>query len=182
MGDIIIFNFIFNKVKNRQVNKFNNLLCKKEGNITWEASLATRATMEVASSLQAGSPFARTALLPRKPAQSTLTACLPGKAALTALFPRKEAILPLLTQVILGLRQVTTLLTQAILGLRQVTTHFLPKQAGNTLSHDSTASQEASVACPNSTPSREGSTNSTISQEGSNSPLLTQVILAQVTA
>ena len=33
----------FNKVKNRQVNKRNNLLCKKEGNITWEASQATRA-------------------------------------------------------------------------------------------------------------------------------------------
>ena len=43
--------FRFNKVKTRQVIKFNNLLCKKEGNITWETSQATRV---IASSLQAG--------------------------------------------------------------------------------------------------------------------------------
>ena len=30
--------FRFNKVKNRQLNKFNNLVCKKEGNITWVTS------------------------------------------------------------------------------------------------------------------------------------------------
>ena len=46
----------FKKVKSRQVNKFNNLLCKKEGNITWEASPATRAIPQASvSSSQAGS-------------------------------------------------------------------------------------------------------------------------------
>ena len=43
--------FRFNKVKSRQVNKFNNLVCKKEWNITWETSQSTRV---IASSLQAG--------------------------------------------------------------------------------------------------------------------------------
>ena len=43
--------FRFKKVKNRQVIKFNNLVCKKEGNITWEIPQSTRAT---ASSSQAG--------------------------------------------------------------------------------------------------------------------------------
>ena len=43
--------FRFNKDKNRQVNKFNNLVHKKEGNITWETSQSNRA---IASSLQAG--------------------------------------------------------------------------------------------------------------------------------
>ena len=38
--------FRFNKVKNRQVNKFNNLVHKKEGNITWETS---QSTMVIAS-------------------------------------------------------------------------------------------------------------------------------------
>ena len=43
--------FRFNKVKSRQVNRFNNLVCKKEGNITWETSQSNRV---IASSLQAG--------------------------------------------------------------------------------------------------------------------------------
>ena len=46
---------------------------------------------------------------------SALTAILPGKAGLTVLFPSKEAIPPLLTQAILGLRQVTAqLLPRAV--------------------------------------------------------------------
>ena len=49
--------FRFNKGKSRQVNKFNNLLCKKEGNITWETPQATRATRVIASSLQVGRHF-----------------------------------------------------------------------------------------------------------------------------
>ena len=173
----------FNKVKSRLVNKFNNLLHKKEGHITWEASQGTRAIRVVTISLQAGRqpPFPGTVLLPRKPVQSMLTALLPGKAAPTVIFPRKEAIPPLLTHTILGLRQVTAafllrqlgrqatpfprtallprkpaqstltallpgkamltalfprkeailpLLTQAILGLRQVTAQILPRQSG----------------------------------------------------
>ena len=75
----------FNKVKNRQAIKFNNLVCKKEGNISWETLQSTRVT---ASSSQAGRQaltFPRTALLPRKPAQSSLIAIPPGKA-----FPRRE--------------------------------------------------------------------------------------------
>ena len=67
-------------------------------------------------------------------------------------------------------RSNSPLLTQAIIGLRQVTTQFLPRQAGNPLSQDSTASQEASAVPPNSTPSSEGSTNNAISQKGSNPP------------
>ena len=43
--------FRFHKVKNRQVIKFNNLVCKKEGNITLEAPQSTRVTV---SSSQAG--------------------------------------------------------------------------------------------------------------------------------
>ena len=43
--------FRLNKVKSKQVNKFNNLVCKKEGNITKETSQSTRV---IASSLQAG--------------------------------------------------------------------------------------------------------------------------------
>ena len=90
--------------------------------------------------------------LPRKPAQSPLTALLPGKV-----IPGKEAI-PLLPN-------------QATLVLRQVTTQFLPRQAvsqaGNTLLQDNMASQEASVVSPYNISSREGSVNSTISQEGS---------------
>ena len=79
--------FRFNKVKNRQVITFNNLVCKKEGNITWETLQSIRVT---ASSLQAGRQpptFPGTVLLPRKPAQSALIAIPPGKA-----FPRREAI------------------------------------------------------------------------------------------
>ena len=34
----------FNKVKDRQVRKFNNLLSKKEGNITWQSSQVTPTT------------------------------------------------------------------------------------------------------------------------------------------
>ena len=61
----------FNKVKSRQVNKFNNLLHKKEGNITWEASQTTRATRIVASSSQTDRhPFPGTVWLHRKPAWS----------------------------------------------------------------------------------------------------------------
>ena len=44
--------FRFNKVKSRQVNRFNNLVCKKEGNITLETSQSNRV---IASSSQAGS-------------------------------------------------------------------------------------------------------------------------------
>ena len=47
---------IFNKVKNRWVNKYINLLCKKEGNITWESYPATKATPKASvSHSQAGS-------------------------------------------------------------------------------------------------------------------------------
>ena len=62
--------FKFNKVKSRQVNMLNNLVCKKGGNITWVTSQSTRV---INSSLQKGrqaSPFPRTVWLPRKPAQS----------------------------------------------------------------------------------------------------------------
>ena len=41
----------FNKVKNRQVNKFNKFVCEKQGNITWETLQSTRV---IASFLQAG--------------------------------------------------------------------------------------------------------------------------------
>ena len=43
--------FRFNKVKSRQVNTFNNLVCKKERNITWKTSQSNRV---ITSSLQAG--------------------------------------------------------------------------------------------------------------------------------
>ena len=48
--------------------------------------------------------------------QSALTTLPPGKAVLTVLCPRKEAIPPLLTQIILGLRQVTAQLLSRQLG------------------------------------------------------------------
>ena len=48
---------------------------------------------------QAGTPYPRTALLPRKPVRSALTALLPGRPAPTMLFPGKEAIPPLLRQI-----------------------------------------------------------------------------------
>ena len=60
--------FRFNKVRSRQVNKFDILLFKREGNITWETPQATRA---IASSSQAGrqaSPLPRPVWLPTKPA------------------------------------------------------------------------------------------------------------------
>ena len=82
----------FNKVKSRQVNRFNNLGHKKEGNIIWEASQATRATP------QAVTPFPRTGLLFSKPAQSALISLSPRKTVLTALTPRevlsRTALLP----------------------------------------------------------------------------------------
>ena len=96
----------------------------------WEASQATRAARVVARSLQTGRqapPFPGTAQFPRKPVQFPLTALLPGKAALTVLSPRKEAIPPLLTQVILGLRQVTVQLLPRQLGTQPGL--GLPRQA-----------------------------------------------------
>ena len=60
----MIGEFRFNKVKNRQVIKFNNLVCKKEGNIAWETPQSTRVA---ASSLQAGRqapPFPRREAIP----------------------------------------------------------------------------------------------------------------------
>ena len=75
-----------NKVKSRQVKKFNNLICKKEGNITSKASQATRAIP------QAVTPFPRTGLLPKKPTQSGLISLSPKKTVLTTLTPRE--ILP----------------------------------------------------------------------------------------
>ena len=67
------------------------------------------------------------------------------------------------------------LLTQAILGLRQVTAQLLPRQLGRQASRqhlpwDSTTYQEASMVHSYSTPSWDGSANNAISQEGSNSP------------
>ena len=41
-------------VKDRQVRKWNHLLNKKEGNITWQSTLATRASPQTAGNSQAG--------------------------------------------------------------------------------------------------------------------------------
>ena len=120
--------FRFNKVKNRQVNKFNNLVHKKEGNITgvlvnslqagrqagtnppWDSmSSQVASTVPHNSTLQGRSfpggkqfpgklqfsffsgrqvtPFPGTVRLPKKPAQSPLTALPPGKV-----LSRREAI------------------------------------------------------------------------------------------
>ena len=53
----------FKKVKERQVSKFNNLLNKKEGNITWQNSqvtLAARASTQAANRQATLAPAART--------------------------------------------------------------------------------------------------------------------------
>ena len=114
----------FNKVKKRQVRKFNHLLNKKEGNITWETTPATRTSPQASGKSQAGSrqvpPFPRTTLLPRKPTLSVLTAVLPRKVALVASIPRKEAISLPLTQATIGTQSGLGLPRQTVLFLRQI--------------------------------------------------------------
>ena len=106
----------FNKVKSRQVNKLNNSLSKKEGNITWESSQATRATPQAVILLpqdrtasqeastvhpnitlswedsansadsQGGPPQDSTAS--QEASMAPITTLLPRKLALTGLIPR----------------------------------------------------------------------------------------------
>ena len=57
---------------------------------------------------------------------------------------------------------------------RQVTAKFIPRQSGTPLPQDHMASQDASSASPNSTPSREG-----LSQEGSNSQVGNSLVSSQ---
>ena len=133
--------FRFNKVKSRQVNKFNNLVHKKEGNITWETSQSNRV---IASSSQTdrqagrqSPPFPGTALLPRESTQ-------PPNSTLSREGLSQEG----------SNSQASNSLVSAQAG----------RLASNPLPSDSTASQEASTASPNNTPSGEG-----LSQKGNNS-------------
>ena len=84
--------------------------------------------------------------LPRKPAWSLLTALLPEKTALTALTSQEGSNPP----------SSNSGNNRSQAGNKSVSSQA-GRLAGNPLPQDSTASQEASMVCPNSTPSREGS-------------------------
>ena len=75
----------FNKVKLRQVNKFNNLL-RKEGNITGVSTINSNNSSRASQAGRQVPHFPGTVLLPRQSAQSSLTVLLPSRIS-----PRKEA-------------------------------------------------------------------------------------------